>query len=157
MRSSASSNSNKMRAFDRRGLIAGSLSALLATAARAKPEWPERPVTIVHGFPAGGPTDLVARIVADALTGALAQRVLVESKPGASGTTAAAQVARAAPDGYTLLAVPAGHVFAAATFKSLPYRSVEDFTPISMLTEYPYLLVTYADHPVHTVADLVAL
>jgi len=69
-----------------------------------------------------GPTDLVARIVADGLTRRLGQRIVIESKPGASGTTAAALVARAAPDGYTLFAIPSGHAFAAATYKTLPYR-----------------------------------
>src|SRR5262245_10309331 len=142
---------------DRRTMITGGLSALVASSARANPDWPERPVTIVHGFPPGGPTDLIARIVADGLTRRLGQRVLVEGKPGASGTTAAAQVARAAPDGYTLFATPSGHAFVAATFKTLPYRTVEDFSPVSMLTEFPYLLATHADHSMRTVQDLVEL
>src|SRR5438876_10206192 len=103
----------------RRTVIAGGLSLLGLTRARANPDWPDRPITIVHGFPPGGPTDLVSRIVADGLTRRLGQRVLVEGKPGASGTTAAAQIARAAPDGYTLFALPSGHAFAAATYKSL--------------------------------------
>src|SRR5262249_20299570 len=101
--------------------------------------------------------DLVARIVADGLTRRLGQRIVIESKPGASGTTAAALVARAAPDGYTLFAIPSGHAFAAATYKTLPYRTIDDFAMISMFTEYPYLLATYADHSMRTVADLIAL
>jgi len=141
----------------RRTVIAGSLATLATVPAHANPDWPDRPITVVHGFPPGGPTDLVARIVADSLTRRLGQRVLVEGKPGASGTMAAAQVARAAPDGYTLFALPSGHAFAAATYKSLPYRTVDDFTMISMFTEYPYLMVTYADHSIRTVADLVNL
>jgi tripartite-type tricarboxylate transporter receptor subunit TctC len=145
-----------MREFNRRTVIAGSL-ALLAPPARANPDWPERPITIVHGFPPGGPTDLIARLVADGLTRRLGQRVLVEGKPGASGTTAAAQVARATPDGYTLFATPSGHAFVAATFKTLPYRTIEDFTMVSMLTEFPYLLATYSDNSIRTVADLVEL
>src|SRR5437588_8550500 len=140
----------RMNELDRRSLIAAALAALVASPARSNPDWPARPITIVHGFPAGGPTDLIARIVADGLTRRLGQRVLVEGKPGASGTTAAAQVARAAPDGYTLFATPSGHAFVAATFKTLPYRTVEDFSPISMLTEFPYLLATYADHSIRT-------
>jgi tripartite-type tricarboxylate transporter receptor subunit TctC len=83
--------------------------------------------------------------------------VLVEGKPGASGTMAAAQVARAAPDGYTLFALPSGHAFAAATYKSLPYRTIDDFSMISMFTEYPYLMATYAEHSMRTVADLIRL
>jgi tripartite-type tricarboxylate transporter receptor subunit TctC len=138
-------------------VIAGSLATLATVPAHANPDWPDRPITVVHGFPPGGPTDLVARIVADSLTRRLGQRVLVEGKPGASGTMAAAQVARAAPDGYTLFALPSGHAFAAATYKSLPYRTIDDFSMISMFTEYPYLMATYAEHSMRTVADLIRL
>jgi tripartite-type tricarboxylate transporter receptor subunit TctC len=138
-------------------VIAGPLAMVAAVPARSNPEWPDRPITMLHGFPPGGPTDLVARIVADGLTRRLGQRVVIESKPGASGTTAAALAARAAPDGYTLFAIPSGHAFAAATYKTLPYRTIDDFAMISMFTEYPYLLATYADHSMRTVADLIAL
>src|SRR5262245_50461459 len=138
-------------------VIAGPLAMLAAAPARSNPDWPDRPITMLHGFPPGGPTDLVARIVADGLTRRLGQRIVIESKPGASGTTAAALVARAAPDGYTLFAIPSGHAFAAATYKTLPYRTIDDFSMISMFTEYPYLLATYADHSMRTVADLISL
>src|ERR1700681_199538 len=133
----------------RRAAIAGGLSPRMGGPARSNAEWPDHPITMVHGFPAGGPTDLIARIVADGLTRRLGQRVVVEGKPGASGTNAALQIARAMPDGYTLFAIPSGHAFAAATFKSLPYRTVDDFTMISMFTEYPYLMATYAEHSIH--------
>jgi tripartite-type tricarboxylate transporter receptor subunit TctC len=141
----------------RRTVIAGGLASIAAPAVHANPDWPDRPITMMHGFPAGGPTDLIARIVAESLTRRLGQRVIVEGRSGASGTAAAAQVARAAPDGYTLFALPSGHAFAAATFKSLPYRSIDDFTMISMFTEYPYLMATYVEHSIKTVADLVNL
>jgi tripartite-type tricarboxylate transporter receptor subunit TctC len=141
----------------RRTVIAGGLATLATPAVHANPDWPDRPITMLHGFPAGGPTDLIARIVGESLTRRLGQRIVVEGRSGASGTAAAAQVARAAPDGYTLFAVPSGHAFAAATFKSLPYRSVDDFTMISMFTEYPYLMATYVEHSIKTVADLVNL
>jgi len=141
----------------RRTVVAGGIASLIARAARANPDWPDKPITIMHGFPPGGPTDLIARLVADGLTRRLGQRVLVEGRSGASGTMAAAQVTRATPDGYTLLAVPSGHTFAAATFKSLPYRSIEDFSTISMFTEYPYLMATYTEHPARTVTDLLKL
>ncbi len=146
-----------MTALTRRTVIAGGLATVLAPPALANPDWPEKPITIVHGFPPGGPTDLIARLVADGLTRRLGQRVLVEGRSGASGTMAAAQVARAAPDGYTLFAVPSGHTFAAATFKSLPYRSIDDFSTISMFTEYPYLMATYTEHSIRSVADLISL
>jgi tripartite-type tricarboxylate transporter receptor subunit TctC len=108
----------------RRTVIAGSLATLATVPAHANPDWPDRPITVVHGFPPGGPTDLVAR---------------------------------AAPDGYTLFALPSGHAFAAATYKSLPYRTIDDFSMISMFTEYPYLMATYAEHSMRTVADLIRL
>src|SRR5262245_38085268 len=146
-----------MTTLTRRIAVAGGLSSLMVAAARSNTQWPDRPIAMVHGFPPGGPTDLIARIVADRLTQRLGQRVIVEGKPGASGTTAALQVARAAPDGYTLFAIPSGHAFAAATYKTLPYRTIDDFAMISMFTEYPYLLATYADHSMRTVADLIAL
>ena len=146
-----------MTRLTRRSVIVGALATLAAAPAHANPDWPDRPITVVHGFPPGGPTDLVARIVTDSLTRRLGQRVLVEGKPGASGTMAAAQVARAAPDGYTLFALPSGHAFAAATYKSLPYRTIDDFSMISMFTEYPYLMATYAEHSMRTVADFIRL
>jgi tripartite-type tricarboxylate transporter receptor subunit TctC len=98
----------------------------------------------------------VARILASGLSRALGQQVIVETRPGASGTTAVGQVARAAPDGYTLAVIPSGHAFAAATYKKLPYRSIDDFTFISLATEYPYLMATHAEQPFHTVAELIA-
>jgi tripartite-type tricarboxylate transporter receptor subunit TctC len=146
---------NTVSRYTRRSAIAGAVAALAVAPARA--DWPDRPITMVHGFPPGGPTDLVARLVADGLTRRLGQRVVVEGRPGASGTTAAAQIARAPADGYTLFAIPSGHTFAAATFKTLPYRTIDDFSMISMFTEYPYLVATYAEHSIHSVADLIKL
>ena len=143
-----------MSKVTRRTVLAGGLSAVVATPARSDQNWPDRPVTMVHGFPPGGTVDLVARIVADGLSRRLGQPVVVEGRSGASGITAALAVARAAPNGYTLFAIPSGHAVVAATFKSLPYRAVDDFTAIGMTTEYPYVMVTYADNPVRTVGDL---
>src|SRR5262249_49490711 len=100
-------------------VIAGPLAMVAATPARPNPDWPDRPITMLHGFPPGGPTDLVARIVADGLTRRLGQRVVIESKPGASGTTAAALAARAAPDGSPLSAIPPARACSAGTYTSL--------------------------------------
>src|SRR3981189_59649 len=143
--------------FTRRAAIAGGLCTFTLAAARSNPDWPARPGSMVHGFPPGGPTDLVARIVADGLTRRLGQRVVVEGKPGASGTTGAAPGARSAPGRHTLFGIPSGHTFAAATYKALPYRTIDDFSMISMFTEYPYLMVPYADHSIRTVAALAHL
>jgi tripartite-type tricarboxylate transporter receptor subunit TctC len=115
-----------MTEFTRRAVVAG-LSALVAMPAYAETAWPIRPIKLVIGFPAGGPLDVVSRIVAQALSRRLGQQVVVEGRPGASGTIAAAQVAHAQPDGYTLLSIPATYAASAALFSKLPYRPVEDF------------------------------
>jgi tripartite-type tricarboxylate transporter receptor subunit TctC len=143
-----------MTALTRRMVLA-SLTTFVALPAYADTDWPNRPITLVHGFAAGGPTDTVARIMAEGLTTRLGQRVVVDPRPGASGTTAAGQVARAAADGYTLIAIPGGHATAEALYQKLPYKTVDDFSMISMASEYPFVFVTYADHKIHTVADLI--
>jgi tripartite-type tricarboxylate transporter receptor subunit TctC len=79
---------------------------------------------------------------------------MIDPRPGAAGTTAAGRVARAAPDGYTLIAIPGGHASAAALYSQLPYRTIDDFSMIGMIAEYPFVLATYPDHPVQSVADL---
>jgi tripartite-type tricarboxylate transporter receptor subunit TctC len=139
-----------------RRVVIGGVAAVAAGAgaAHGEDEWPSHTVTIVQGFPAGGPSDVVARLIADNLQKALGQPVIVEPRPGASGTTAAAFVARAAPDGYTLMVVPAGHASTAATFAHLSYRPVDDFTMISLISEYPYVMCTNAASGIKSVADL---
>ena len=109
----------------------------------------------MHGFTPGANVDITARLVADGLSKRLGQPVVVESRLGAGGTVSAAAVARAAPDGNTLTILPSGHPVAAALYKQLSYNVVDDFTFISMLTENPFILVTYPDHPAKTVADVI--
>src|ERR1700684_2648080 len=121
-----------------RRIVIGGLAGLAAGKARADTPWPSRTITILHGFAAGGPSDVVARLVADGLSRALGQSVIVEPRPGASGTTAAAQIARATPDGDTLAVIPSGHATAAAAFAHLPFRPVDDFTFITICSDYPY-------------------
>ena len=140
----------------RRTVLGGLAAGVAAGRARAESDWPTRTITIIHGFPAGGPSDIVSRLLADGLGRALGQAVIVESRPGASGTVAAGLVARAVPDGYTLSVIPSGHASAAATFASLPYRSVDDFTTISLASEYPYVMATHIDSGFKSVAGLVA-
>lgn len=131
----------------------GSLAALAVRDASAA-DWPSRTITIIHGFPAGGPSDVVARLIADGLQKALGQPVIVEPKPGASGTSASTFVSRAVPDGYTLMVIPSGFATAAATFAHLPYRPLGDFATISLASEYPYLMCTNASSGIKTVAEL---
>jgi tripartite-type tricarboxylate transporter receptor subunit TctC len=143
--------------FTRRAVVAGlgGIAAFAPQSVRAQANWPTRTITIIHGFPAGGPSDVVARLMADGLQKALGQSVIVEPRPGASGTTAAAFVARAAPDGYTLMVIPSGFASAAATFAHLPYNSVDDFTTISLVSAYPYVMCTNAASGIQTVAELI--
>jgi tripartite-type tricarboxylate transporter receptor subunit TctC len=138
-----------------RRTVLASLSALVAVPARSDAAWPNRPISLVHGFAAGGPTDTLARIIAEGLTRRLGQQVVVDPRPGASGTTAAGQVARAVPDGYTLIAIPGGHATAEALFQKLPYKTIDDFSMISMVSEYPFVFVTYSDHKIKTAVDLI--
>ena len=142
--------------FTRRTVVGGLAGLSLVGKARAEADWPTRTITIIHGFPAGGPSDVIARLIADGLSRSLGQAVIVEPRPGASGTAAAAQVARAAPDGYTLSVIPSGHASAAATFANLPYRSVDDFTTITLASEYPYVMATNVDSGIKSVAELIA-
>ncbi len=144
-----------MTKLTRRTALTG-LAAFVVRPAIANQGWPERPITLIHGFPPGGPVDSASRILAEGLSVRLGQQVIVEAKPGATGTTAAGLVARAAPDGYTLMTVPASYPAAVAMYRALPYRPIDDFSMISMTVEYPIVLVTYADHPMKTLADLVA-
>ena len=144
-----------MNGLTRRALVGG-LAGLAAGRVYADSNWPSRTITIMHGFAAGGPSDIVARIIADGLTKALGQSVIVEPKPGASGTSAAAQIARATPDGYTLGVIPSGHATAAATFAKLPYRSIDDFTTITLASEYPYVMAVNSDTGIKSVAELIS-
>ena len=136
-----------------RRTILGGLAGLAASNAYAA-DWPSRTITIIHGFPAGGPSDVVARLIADGLQRSLGQAVIVEPKPGASGTSASAFVSRATPDGYTLMVIPSGFATAAATFAHLPYRSFGGFATITLASEYPYLMCTNASSGIKTVAEL---
>jgi tripartite-type tricarboxylate transporter receptor subunit TctC len=142
--------------LSRRSVIVG-LSAFAAMPARAEAAWPNRSVVLIHGFPAGGPVDVVSRIIAEPLSKQLGQAVIVEPKPGATGTTAGGQVARAAPDGYTLLAVPGTFTATAAMFKTLPYNPIDDFTFISTTAEYPLVLVTHPDSGIRTLPELISV
>ena len=144
-----------MTLLTRRTLLAG-----LATAAAIHPErawaaWPERNVTLMHGLAPGGGVDVSARLIAEGLSRRLGQQIVVEPRPGAAATLAAAQVARAAPDGYTLGFIPGSHAVTAATYKTLPYHPIDDFTIIGQALDVPFLVVTYAEHSIRDMPDLI--
>ena len=145
-----------MRIPSRRAVLAG-LGAAIVAPCVARAAWPDRPINLVHGFAPGGGADVTARIIGEALAARLGQPVLIESKAGAGSTLAAAQVARAAPDGQTLMMIGSAYAAAGAMYKKLPYRPVEDFAAVGMLCEFPYLIVTHAEHEIRSLADLVKL
>lgn len=137
------------------------MASLVATAAAGLPAFgqafPNKPVKIVVGFAAGGGTDFVARILADALKELWGQSVMVESRTGASGMLAAEQVVRSAPDGYTLLVSPQTSIAVAPQiFAKSPYDPLKDLTPITILTATPMLLVAHPSFPASNFAELVA-
>ena len=144
-----------MAALTRRTLLAG-LSATAALAPRrAFAAWPERNVTLMHGLAPGGGVDVSARLIAEGLSRRLGQQVVVEPRPGAAATLAAAQIARATPDGYTLGFIPGSHSVTAATYKSLPYHPINDFTIIGQTLDVPFIVVTYSEHSIQNIADLI--
>jgi tripartite-type tricarboxylate transporter receptor subunit TctC len=120
--------------------------------------YPNRPVKMVVPFPAGGPTDIVARPLAQKLSEALGQQVVIENKGGAGGNIGADTVAKSAPDGYTLLMGTVGtHAINASLYKKLPYDPVKDFAPISQIASAPLLLVAHPSLPANSVRELIQL
>ncbi len=125
-------------------------------AAAAAQAYPDRPVRIVVGFPPGGSSDTVARVVAQHLSPLLGQPVVVENKPGAGGVIGSDAVAKAPPDGYTLLLATAGHSTAAAIMQKLPFDAVKDFAWITTVTTYPFAIATASDSSIKSLEDLIA-
>jgi tripartite-type tricarboxylate transporter receptor subunit TctC len=137
-------------------MVAAALCVGLALSSPVSAAWPERAITLVHGFGVGGNADLTSRAVAERLEKRLGQPVVVEPRPGGGGRTAALSIVRAPADGYTLTMLPAGHAASAAMHEQLPYHSVNDFTWIGLVTQFPFVIATYPDHRAKTVADLIA-
>jgi len=134
----------------------GILASLVPATAPAAQDWPSRPLTWVVPFAAGGSTDMVARIVGQAVSASLGQPVVVENRPGAAGAVGAGYVARARPDGYTLLGgTISTHAINPSLYKSLPYDPVRDFVPVSLIAYVPNVLMVNAALPVRNVQQLI--
>src|SRR5689334_2563266 len=144
-----------MVALTRRTVLAGLSAAAVLRSERAFAAWPERNISLIHGLTPGGGVDVSARTIAEGLSRKLGQQIVVEPKPGAAGTLAAAQIARAAPDGYTLQWIPSGYAVSAASYRTLPYRPIDDFTIIGQAIEFPFMIVTYPDHTIRNIPDLI--
>ncbi len=143
-----------MRAW-RQWLVLGGL-AFACGMAQGQEAFPNRPIKIMVGFAAGGVSDVMVRMLAPDLQRELGQPVVIENKPGASGIIAAGIVAKAPPDGYMLYVAPNTHLINYAMNPQIPFHSVRDFTPITLLTTTPTLLVVGADSPWKTVDSFVA-
>jgi tripartite-type tricarboxylate transporter receptor subunit TctC len=136
--------------------IATFAAALAFAAAAAAQEYPSRTIRIVQGFAPGGNADNIARVLGAEMSKTLGQPIIVEAKPGAGGNLAADAVAKAAPDGYTLLLAVGGHTASGALYKSLNYRSVEDFEWISTASIFPFLIGVRSDGDSKTMQQLLA-
>jgi tripartite-type tricarboxylate transporter receptor subunit TctC len=119
--------------------------------------YPTRPIRIVVPFGPGGFTDVAARILQKELAPAIGQPIVIENKPGAGSTIGTTDVARSAPDGYSLVMISTTHVISPHLYKQMPYDPIKDFTPVMKLAEGPYVLVVHPSLPVKNVADLIAL
>ena len=133
-------------------LIAG----LVAQPALAQ-SWPTKPISLVVPFPPGGTTDVLARALGERLTLSLGQPVVVESKPGAGATIGADYVAKAKPDGYTLLMGAVHHTIASSVYKQLPYDFSKDLQPVTTVALVPNVLVVNASSPAKNVNELIAM
>ncbi len=141
----------------RRYLFALLTFAVVCGQAVAQDAWPTRPITIVVAWPPGGSVDTVARLVSEPLRARLQQPVLIVNRAGAVGTIGANAVAKAAPDGYTLLMTIGAYPITAALMDNLPYNAVRDLTGISLIVRSPNMLVVRPDFPAKNLADLARL
>lgn len=134
------------------------LLVVVAPTAQAESAWPSRPIKLVDPFPAGGPVDIVARLVAQHLGERLGEQIIVDNRPGAGGTLGTDAVARSAADGYTLLlGSSATHGINVSLYPSLPYDPLKDFAPISLVARIVHVIVVNPAVPAHSMKELIAL
>lgn len=137
----------------RRAVLA---ATMLPALARAQPAgWPTRPVRFILPYPPGGPTDIMGRIVAQAVQGPLGQPFVVENRTGASGLIGSEQVARAAPDGTTFLVNASAHAIVPHLTRQMPFDAIADFTPVTNIAAVPLMLVVTPSLPVRSVQELI--
>jgi tripartite-type tricarboxylate transporter receptor subunit TctC len=125
--------------------------------AQSAAHYPDHPVRMLIGFAAGGPTDVIARIVAQKLSASLGQQFFVEDRPGAGGNLANAEAAKAAPDGYTIAVVSTGFMVNMSLYAKVPYDAVKDFAPITMVAYSPNVLVVNPSLPAKNIKELIEL
>ena len=135
--------------------IAASVSAQ-APSTRSGQDYPSRPVRLLVPFGPGGVGDITARVVAQKIGASLGQQIVVDNRPGAGGIVASEIVAKAAPDGYTLLLLNNAHAVSMSLFKSLPYDTLRDFAPVSSISTFSAVLLVNPDSPIKSVKDLIS-
>jgi tripartite-type tricarboxylate transporter receptor subunit TctC len=140
-------------AFAATAFVAG---VCVAQSTAAQSNYPSKPVRMVVPYPPAGPTDVIVRVISQRLAEELGQSVVVENRPGASGMIGAEQVARAAPDGYTLLVNPSIHVILPNLNSKMPYDAVKDFAHVTVLVDVPLFLVVDPKLPIRSVPELIA-
>ena len=137
----------------RRRTLAAAL--LVAAGSAAAQDYPARPITIVVPAAAGGPTDTISRVTAQAMSKLLGQQILIENVGGAGGTIGTGRVVRAAPDGYTLLIFHVGLATAATLYRQLPYDTKQAFAPVGLITDAPMTIIARSDFPPNTLGELI--
>jgi len=138
-------------------MLAALFALLLGAAPSLAETYPTKSVRVVVGFAAGGPTDVIARIVSQKLSESLHQTFYVENLGGAGGNLASGQVARATPDGYTIMVISTGFVVNPSLYAKVPYNAVKDFTPVTLVAASPNVLVVNPTVPAKTIPELVKL
>jgi tripartite-type tricarboxylate transporter receptor subunit TctC len=131
--------------------------ALFPLTGFASPDYPNRPVKLIVPFTPGGSTDIVARHIADKLRESMGQPFVIENKPGAGGTIGIDLVAKSAPDGYTIGFVPGAHAINASLYKSLPYDTLRDFTPVIHIANVASMVVVHPSVPAKNITDLIRM
>jgi tripartite-type tricarboxylate transporter receptor subunit TctC len=134
--------------------IAVCLAALALSRPAVAEDWPSHPLTLIVPFAPGGTTDIIGRIVGQALSARLSQSVIVENVGGAGGTLGAGQAAKAAPDGYTIFMATIAHTMAPGIYKSLPYDFEKDFDPITVIAYVPNIVIVNPSVPAKTIGEL---
>jgi tripartite-type tricarboxylate transporter receptor subunit TctC len=138
-------------------MLAALLALVLSAAASWAQPYPSKSVRVVVGFAAGGPTDVIARIVAQKLSESLGQQFYVENVGGAGGNTASGQVAKAAPDGYTIMVISTGFMVNVSLYARVPYDPIKDFEPVTLVAQSPNVVVVNPSVPAKTIPELVQL
>jgi tripartite-type tricarboxylate transporter receptor subunit TctC len=139
----------------KRSLLGAALALVLGIGPAAAQDYPSRAISMIVPFAAGGPTDTVARLIGQVMSKSLGQQIVVENFGGAGGTIGAARAAQAKPDGYTVFLHHIGHATSATLYRKLPYKTIEDFAPIGLVTDVPMTMIAKKDFPPKDFKELI--